>query len=148
VTTKTYRTQIVHHDAMSYIPVTFDPKQVFGKIRAPVKVSLNGYTYRSTICLMGGVMGLPLRKSNREAAGVANGETHEVTLELDTEERTVELPPDVRKLLKTALLRERWENLSYTHQREWVEAINQAKKPETRVSRIEKLIAHLAKAAS
>jgi hypothetical protein len=148
MTSKTYRTKIVHHDAMSYIPVPFDPRQVFGKARAPVRVTLNGYTYRSTVCSMGGITGLPLRKSNREAAGVKSGEMHEVTLELDTDERTVELPPDVRKLLKAAILRARWQKLSYSHQREWVEAINQAKKPETRASRIEKLMAHLAKTAS
>jgi hypothetical protein len=143
-TTKTYRTKIVHHDSMSYIPVPFDPQEVFGKIRAPVKVHVNGYTYRSTICLMGGIMGLPLRKSNRDAAGVSHGELHEITLELDTEKRTVELPADVRKLLKTSKLLAIWDTLSYTHQREHVEAINQAKKPETRASRIEKLKATLA----
>lgn len=136
---KTYRTRIVHNGSMSYIPVSFDPKEVFGKIRAPVKVNVNGYTYRSTICLMAGIMALPLRKSNREAAGVSHGELHEITLELDTEKRTAELPPDVRKLLKGARLIEVWDKLSYSHQREHVEAINQAKKPETRVSRIEKL---------
>src|SRR5580658_9715665 len=129
---------------MSYIPVTFDPKEVFGKIRVPVNVSVNGYTYRSTICLMEGIMGLPLRKSNREAAGVSNGELYEVTLELDTQKRTAELPPDVRSLLKHSNLLAAWDKLSYTHQREHVEAISQAKKPETRASRIAKLKAMLA----
>jgi hypothetical protein len=141
---KTYRTKIVHNGSMSYIPVTFDPKEVFGKIRAPVKVRVNGYSYRSTICLMGGIMGLPLRKSNREAAGVSNGELHEITLELDTQERVAELPADVHRQLKASKLLQVWDNLSYTHQREHVEAINQAKRPETRTSRIEKLKAHLA----
>ena len=50
--------------------MTFDPKVVFGKIRAPVKVTLNGHTYRSTIAAMGGPPCIPLRKSNREAAGL------------------------------------------------------------------------------
>jgi len=141
---KTYRTKIVHNGSMSYIPVPFDPKEVFGKIRAPVKVNVNGYTYRSTICLMGGIMGLPLRKSNREAAGVGNGELHQITLELDTEKRTAELPTDVRRLLKSLKLLAAWDGLSYTHQREYVEGINQAKRSQTRVTRIEKLKAHLA----
>src|SRR5580658_8175618 len=106
MTSKTYRTKVVQHDSMSYIPVPFDPKEVFGKIRAPVKVTVNGYTYRSTICLMGGIMAVPLRKSNREAAGVSDGENHEIKLVLDTEQRTVELPADVRKLLKSSKLLE------------------------------------------
>src|SRR5580658_889487 len=144
MTSKTYRTKVVQHDAMSYIPVTFDPKEVFGKIRAPVKVTVNGYTYRSTICLMQGIMALPLRKSNREAAGVTNGEMREVTLELDTEKRVAELPADVRKVLKTSKLLDVWDKLSYTHQREHVEAINQAKQPETRARRIEKMKVFLA----
>jgi hypothetical protein len=144
VVKKIYRTRIVHNDAMSYIPVTFDPKEVFGKIRAPVKVTVNGYTYRSTICLMQGIMALPLRKSNREAAGVTHGEMHEVTLELDTEKRVAELPADVRKVLKTSKLLDVWDKLSYTHQREHVEAINQAKQPETRARRIEKMKVFLA----
>jgi len=143
MTTKIYRTRIVHNDSMSYIPVTFDPKAIFGKIRAPVKVTVNGYSYRSTVCLMEGIMAIPLRKSNRDAAGVSNGELHQITLELDTEKRTVELPPDVHKLLKNAKLLEAWDKLSYTNQREHVEGINQAKKPETRAGRIEKLKAYL-----
>jgi hypothetical protein len=144
MTTKIYRTRIVHDDSMCYIPVTFDPKAVFGKIRAPVKVTVNGYTYRSTICLMNGIMALPLRKSNREAAGVSHGELHEITLELDAEKRTVELPPDVKRLIKNSKLLAAWEKLSYTYQREHVEGINQAKKPETRAGRVEKLKSFLA----
>ncbi len=60
---------------MCFIPVTFDPKTVFGKTRAPGKVTVNGYTYRSTIAAMGGPPCIPLRKSNREAAGLEGGET-------------------------------------------------------------------------
>lgn len=141
---KSYKTKIVHNGSMCYIPVPFDPKETFGKVRAPVKVSVNGYTYRSTICLMEGVMGLPLRKSNREAARVSNGELHQITLELDTEKRVAELPADVHKILKGAKLIGAWDKLSYTNQREHVDGINQAKRPETRVSRIGKLKAMLA----
>jgi uncharacterized protein YdeI (YjbR/CyaY-like superfamily) len=92
---------------------------------------------------MHGILALPLRKSHRDAAGVSHGESHEITLELDTEKRTVDLPADVGMRLKTSKLLEVWDRLSYTHQREHVEAINGAKKPQTRVSRIEKLQAFL-----
>jgi hypothetical protein len=54
MSSKTFRAKIVRDGSMCFVPLTFDPKAVFGKIRAPVKVTLNGYTYRSTIAAMGG----------------------------------------------------------------------------------------------
>jgi hypothetical protein len=134
---KTYKTEIVREGSMCFIPVPFDPKPVFGKVRAPVQVTVNGYTYRSTIAPMGGVPCIPLRRSNREAAGLEGGETVSVTLTLDTEPREVEPPADLAKALQAAPPAwERWQELSYTHQREWAEAVEEAKKPETRAKRI------------
>ena len=136
--TKTFRTTIVRDGSMCLIPVTFDPKAVFGKVRAPVKVTLNGHTYRSTIAAMGGPPCIPLRRSNREAAGLEGGETLEVRLDLDTDAREVKPPADFVKALKAAPPAwHRWRELSYTHQREYAEAIEEAKKPETRARRIE-----------
>jgi Bacteriocin-protection, YdeI or OmpD-Associated/Domain of unknown function (DUF1905) len=124
-----------------FISVPFDPRPVFGKIRAPVKVTLNGYTYRSTIAAMGGKTWIPLRRSNREAAGLDGGETLDVTLTLDTEERRVTPPRDFVKALKAAPPAwERWQKLSYSHQREHVEAIEGAKKAETRARRVKKAV--------
>jgi hypothetical protein len=140
-TSKTFETRIVREGSMCFIPLTFDPKAVFGKVRAPVKVTLNGYTYRSTIAAMGGPPCIPLRKSNREAAGVKGGETIKVHLELDTDKREVKVPADLTQALKsTPGIWERWSALSYTHQREHVEAIEGAKKSETRARRIEMAI--------
>ena len=138
---KTFRATIVRDGSACYIPLTFDPKAVFGKIRAPVKVTLNGHTYRSTIAAMGGPPCVPLRKSNREAAGLDGGETLNVRLELDADPRVVEPPADlVRALKKASGAWDGWRQLSYTHQREHVEAIEEAKKPETRVRRIENAV--------
>jgi hypothetical protein len=126
---------------MCFIPLTFDPRAVFGKIRAPVKVTLNGYTYRSTIAAMGGPPCIPLRRSNREAAGLEGGETLDVRLDLDTDKREVKPPADFVKALKAAPSAwERWRALSYSHQREHVDAVEQARKPETRARRIDKAI--------
>lgn len=134
---KTFKARIVRQGSMCFIPLTFDPKDVFGRVRAPVKVTLNGYTYRSTIAMMGGPACVPLRKSNREAAGLEGGETIDVRLELDTEKRKVALPADLLRALKsTPGGQDRWRALSYTHQREHVEAIEEARKPETRARRI------------
>jgi Bacteriocin-protection, YdeI or OmpD-Associated/Domain of unknown function (DUF1905) len=141
VAKKTFTTTIVRDRSMCYIPITFDPKAAFGRTRAPVKVTLNGYTYRSTISTMGGPPCIPLRKSNREAAGLKGGETLEVCLELDTEKRAVTPPRDFTQALKAVPNAwERWRALSYTHQREHVEAIEAAKKPETRARRIDRAI--------
>lgn len=141
MTTRTFRATIVRDGATCFIPLTFDPKAVFGRVRAPVKVTLNGYTYRSTIAAMGGPPCIPLRKTNREAAGLEGGETLMVRLELDTEPRTVAPPADlVRALRKAPGAWDRWQQLSYTHQREHVEAIEESKKPETRARRIESAV--------
>ena len=142
---KTFKTTIYRDGPMCFIPVPFDPKPVFGKVRAPVTVTLNGYTYRSTIASMGGTVCIPLRRSHREAAGLEGGETLRVTLALDTQKRDVELPPDLAKALKAAPSAwERWGELSYTHRREHVEAVLGAKRPETRTRRIENAVRLLA----
>ena len=137
VVTKTFKTTIFRDGSMCFIPVPFDPKTVFGKVRAPVRVTLNGYTYRSTIAAMGGPPSIPLRRSNREAAGLEGGETLEVRLDLDTDPRTVKPPADLVKALKAAPPAwHRWRELSYSHQREYADAIEGAKKPETRARRV------------
>lgn len=134
---KTFKTTIVRDGSMCFIPIPFDPVPVFGKVRAPVSVTLGGHTYRSTIASMGDGPCLPLRKSNREAAGLVGGETVSVTLALDTEKRVVEPPKDLVKALKAAPPAwDRWRELSYSHQKEYAEAVADAKKPETRARRI------------
>src|SRR5262245_65982723 len=99
MTSKTFRTTIVREGSACFIPLTFDPKQLFGKVRAPVRVTVNGYTYRSTVAAMGGPACVPLRKSNREAAGLKGGETITVRLELDTDKREVTPPADLMAAL-------------------------------------------------
>jgi hypothetical protein len=140
MTSKTFTATIVRNGSICYIPLTFDPKPVFGTLRAPVTVTVNGYTFRSTIAAMGGPPCIPFRRSHREAAGLEGNETLNVRLDLDTETRTVKPPADLVKALKAASLWERWQEQSYTHQREHAEAIADAKKPETRVRRIERAL--------
>ncbi len=127
------------------IVVPFDPKEAFGKARAPVVVTINGYSYRSTVALMGGPPFIPLRKSHREAAGVKPGVAADVTLALDEAERTVDLPEDLAAAL-AALPggRAAWDKASFTHRREHVEALLDAKRPETRQKRLEQAVAFVA----
>jgi len=135
--TKTFKATIYREGSVCFIPVPFDPRPVFGKVRAPVKVTLNGFTYRSTIASMGDGPCIPLRKSNREAARLEGGETLVITLELDTDKREVRPPADLVRALKGAPPAwDRWRELSYSHQREYVEALETAKRPETRARRL------------
>ena len=137
MSSQTITVQIYRDGPMCFIPVPFDPKGVFGRVRAPVKVTLNGYTFRSTIAAMGGATCIPLRKSNREAAGLNGGETLTVKIELDTEAREVRVPADLeRELRASKAARDIWQILSYSHKREHVQAIEGAKKEETRARRL------------
>jgi hypothetical protein len=136
---RTFRTTLFRDGSTCFIPLTFDPREAFGKVRAPVTVTLNGYTFRSTIAAMGGPACIPLRRSNREAAGLDGTETLDVRIALDSEPRVVKVPADLARALKAAPPAwDAWQALSYSHQREHVEAIEAAQKPETRARRIEK----------
>ena len=122
------------------IRLPFDPKKAFGKARAPVVVRIGDYSYRSTVMTMNGETFVPLRQSHRTAAGVVEGEPLTVTLTPDTEPRTIDAPDDLRAALEAAGAWDRWEKLSFTHQREHAEAIESAKKADTRARRIAKCV--------
>jgi hypothetical protein len=145
MTTRIFKTTIFRDGSICFIPITFDPRAVFGKVRAPVKVTLNGHSYRSTIAAMGGTVLIPLRKSNREAAGLEGNETLDVKLELDEGKRDVTPPKDFVKALQARPPAwDRWQELSFTHRREHVEAIQGAKRPETRARRMQAAVRAIA----
>jgi uncharacterized protein YdeI (YjbR/CyaY-like superfamily) len=122
------------------ITIPIDVEKVFGAKRVPVKVRINGVEHRSTIFRMGGKYMMAVPKVFRDAAGIKAGEKITVTMEKDTEKRTVEMPSDLAEALKKADLTEVFSKLSYTHQKEYVNAVNEAKKEETRLRRIERTI--------
>ena len=104
--------------------------------RPPVKVTINGYTYRNTIAVMGGRYMLGVAAEHRSGAKVAAGNVVKVRVELDQEPREVEIPTDLAKALRAAGALAAFERLSYTHRKEHVRAIEDAKKPETRERRV------------
>jgi hypothetical protein len=110
--------------------------------RPPVTVTVGGYTYRTTVAPMGGAYWVPLAAEHREAAGVAADEEVDVRIELDTEPRQVVLPEDLAAAMDGAA-RATYDRLAYTHQKEWVRWVEEAKKPETRTTRIQKTVAAL-----
>ena len=122
------------------IVVPFDPKDVWGKTRVPVRATVNGYEYRTTIAKMGGRFLMPFSKEHRNASGIDAGDAIEVTLVEDNAERVVEVPDDFAAALKDAKLRDAFDALAFTHRKEHVRAIEGAKKTETRSKRIEKAL--------
>jgi|SRR5215472_5507923 len=127
-------------ESLTFICIPFDVKEVFGKARVPVKLTINDFTYRTTICVMGGKYCVPLRKSNREGAGVKAGDVVQVSVVPDTEPRVVEVPADLRKFLHGSKVWDLFEKYSYSHKKEFVLWITEAKKEETREARKQKLV--------
>ena len=99
-------------------PVPFDLREAFGRARPPVKVTIGGHTWRTT-------------------PGADAGDRVHIAMELDTAPRTVQPPEDLRSALEAgpgALAR--FEELSFTHRREYAEWVAGAKRPETRTKRV------------
>jgi hypothetical protein len=113
--------------------------------RVPVTGSLNGYKFRSSIFPTGdGAHYMAVNKEVRAGAGVAVGDRVKVAMEIDTKPRTVALAPDVNKALsKSKPVRARFDKLSYTHRKEYVQWIEAAKRSETRACRIEEVVKRL-----
>jgi Bacteriocin-protection, YdeI or OmpD-Associated/Domain of unknown function (DUF1905) len=141
----TFRTTLMQNGNNVGIDVPEEVVLGFGAgKRVPVKVIVNVHSWRSTVAVMGGKYLVGVPKAHREAAGVAGGETHEVTLEHDTAERTVGVPDDLARALAEAGLRDRFDALAYSHRKEHVRAIEDAKSAATRERRIAKAIEKLA----
>jgi Bacteriocin-protection, YdeI or OmpD-Associated/Domain of unknown function (DUF1905) len=105
--------------------------------RPPVRVTIGGYTYRSTVGSMGGKAMLPVSSENRAGAGVAAGDEVEVEVELDTEPREVSLPPDFAAALRAdEAAQQAFGKLSYSQQQRYVLGITSAKTEQTRERRI------------
>jgi hypothetical protein len=108
--------------------------------RPPVRATINGYTYRSTVAVMGGKFMLGVSNEVRTSAGVAAGDTVDVDLELDTQTREVELPPDfAAALARDARAKKFFEGLSYSKKLRLVIPID-IKNVETRKERIAKTV--------
>ena len=116
-----------------------------GPSRKPaVTVTINGFTYRSTVATMGGVFMVGVSNENRTLAGVAAGDTVDVDMELDTEPRVVSVPPDFRAAIDAdAEAARTFGGLSYSRQLWYVLQVTDAKTDETRQRRIVKCVASL-----
>ncbi len=112
--------------------------------RPPVRVTINGFTYRSTIAVMGGAFMVGVSAENRAGAGVKGGDEVDVDMELDTEPRTVDVPPELAAALDAdPAAKATFEKLSPSNKGWHVSQVTGTNNPETRQRRIEKQIAAL-----
>jgi len=127
------------------------PDEVIAKLDAgkkpPICVTINRYTYRSTVAVMGGRFMVGVNAENREKANVAGGDTVDVTIALDTAPREIEIPADFAAALKKNTgARKTFDSLSYSKRKAFVQGIEGSKTAETRERRIQKVVAGLQRA--
>jgi hypothetical protein len=136
-----FKATLEQHGSGTVVVVPFDLKEAFGSGRPPVRATVNGYTFRTTLVTMGGRALLGVNRDVREAAGVESGQEVSVELARDDEPRIVEVPRDLAAALEGApAARETFDGLSYTHRKEYLRWIEDAKRDETRSRRIAKAV--------
>jgi Flp pilus assembly protein CpaB len=119
-----------------------DVPEFFGtRARVPIRGTINGYPFRSSLMPCGERRMMPVNKKLCEGAGVQPGDTVDVVMERDEEERTVEAPAVLKKALaKDMAAQTNWEKLSFSHKKEMALAILGAKQEETRTRRLAKIV--------
>ena len=117
--------------------VPFDLKAAFGQARPPVKITIRGHAWRTTPGVYDGVGHVVVNRNVKAATGVDAPDRVRVAMELDSEPRTVAVPRDLKVALAAVPgASKAFAAMSFTHRREYVEWVEDAKRPETRVRRI------------
>jgi len=112
--------------------------------KPPVKITMNGKTYQSTVAVMGGVYMVGVSADNRALTGVKGGDEVDVTIELDSAPRTYELPEDLAAALAVKPgATEAFHASAPSKRKEFVRQVTDAKTAETRERRIAKIVADL-----
>lgn len=132
----------------AFVQIPFDVEEAFGSKRPKVKAMIGGEPYRGTLVRMGAdhhILGI--LKEIRQKLGTNIGDEVDVVVEPDTEPRVVEIPAELGLALsKDAKARAAFEKMAYSHRREYVQYITEAKKPETRTRRAAQAIKRLKQA--
>jgi hypothetical protein len=122
--------------------VPFDLEEAFGRVRPPVKVTIRGYTWRTTPGVYDRVGHVVVNRAAKAATGVDAGDRVRVRMELDTEPRSVAIPRDLAAALAAdPPAKKAFASMSFTHRREYVEWVEEAKRPETRERRVAATVA-------
>lgn len=141
-----FKAIIQQHENLNaaFVEPPFDVKEVFGSKRVKVKATFDGVEYRGSVVAMGGCYMLGLTQEIRKKIGKGFGDEIFVTLEKDTDERSVEVPADFESAINCDQAAEAtFKSLSFTAQKEYVTWITSAKREETRTERIQKAVALL-----
>ena len=133
----TYETAVIPEGNHASLEIPDDVLALLGaNKRAPLVVTINGHSYRSTATGVGGQCRVVFPTADRAAAGVSGAARVTVTLELDSGHREVEVHPDLHQALVSAGLREVFESMPYSHRREYARSVSEAKADATRERRI------------
>ena len=129
----------------AFVEVPFDVEAAFGSKKPKVKAMIEGVPYRGLLARMGGPDHiLIIIKGIRQQVGKTFGDEIKVSVELDVEERVADVPAELKRAFKSNKdAKAAFEKLSYTHQKEYVTWINEARKAETREGRIIRTIKRL-----
>lgn len=138
--TVTYKTTVIGHGNHASLEI---PQEILDKLgtnkRAPLKITINGYTYQNTATGVDGKCMVVFPSKDREAANAMAGDEVEVTLELDTE-RKVDVPEELIEALEANNKKDIFDALSYSKRKEFARQITEAKAEETKLRRIQKVI--------
>jgi hypothetical protein len=128
--------------SVAWLNAPFDVVKVFGtRARVPVRGTINGFPFRSSLMPMGGCHGMAVNKKMRDGARVQAGDTATFVMERDEAERVVKAPPLLKKeLAKSKVAQANWQKMSYTNQKEIALSISGAKQEETRARRLAKVM--------
>jgi len=128
--------------AVAALNAPFDVEEIFGtKARVPVRGTINGFPFRSSLMAMGGCHRMVVSKIIREGAGVKAGDTVSVVLERDEAERTINPPPQLKKeLAKSKTAQANWHKQSFTNKKEMARSITEVMQEETRMRRLAKVM--------
>lgn len=136
----TYKTVVIGHGNHAALEI---PDEILKALntnkRAPLKITINGYTYQSTATGVDGKCMVVFPEKDRAGAKAKAGDVVEVTLELDTE-RNVDVPEELIQALKKNQLKETFDALSYSKRKEFARQVTEAKAEETKLKRIHKVI--------
>jgi hypothetical protein len=139
-----FRTKLIGEKGSEVAAVKppFDVPTVFGAKRVPIKGTVNKFPFRSTLCNMGDGYFFVVNKTMREGGRCKAGDEVDVVIARDRGERVVEVPANIKKVIATnQKAQSTWDSLSFTCKKEWVRAIEDAKREETKKSRMDKLMA-------
>ena len=127
-----------------FIPFPYDAQKEFGKGRVPIECTIDGEPYQGTMVKYGTPYHVIIvLKAIREKIKKGSGDKVKVWLREDVTERTVPVPYDFKKLLKKNKLETAFNKMSYSHRKEWMLWINDARKEETRLRRMERAVEKL-----